>query len=214
MFVRKIKAQSRPLLHSIFCLFKQSNTFTSNKREDLSTQILLPGFKLTTSWVSLCCRRLLFFKKWANPGLFFIYFRLFKGTLQILQQIGMRKYPIYNAGIRSLVNLNSLLHQWDYLGAEGPKDVLFNRKMPLWVIQERGLGDGQTGIIFNLTLASCSLESNNIQSFITCPRVGNWTPIVSWPRSRVVNFLSSGWKINEVSWERIFIYHWTKLVIE
>ena len=78
MFVRKIKAQSRPLLHSIFCLFKQSNTFTSNKREDLSTQILLPGFKLTTSWVSLCCRRLLFFKKWANPGLFFIYFRLFK----------------------------------------------------------------------------------------------------------------------------------------
>ena len=156
----------------------------------------------------------IFFKKWANPGLFLIYFRLFKGTLQILQQIGMRKYPIYNAGIRSLVNLNSLLHQWDYLGAEGPKDVLFNRKMPLWVIQERGLGDSQTGIIFNLTLASCSLESNNIQSFITCPRVGNWTPIVSWPRSRVVNFLSSGWKINEVSWERIFIYHWTKLVIE
>ena len=90
MFVRKIKAQSRPLLHSIFWLFKQSNTFTSNKREDLSTQILLPGFKLTTSWVSLCCRRLLFFKKWANPGLFFIYFRLFQRTLQFLQQINVK----------------------------------------------------------------------------------------------------------------------------
>ena len=29
----------------------------------------------------------LFFKKWANPGLFFVYFPLFKQTLQILQQI-------------------------------------------------------------------------------------------------------------------------------
>ena len=28
-----------------------------------------------------------FLKKWANPGLFFVYFRLFKQTLQILQQI-------------------------------------------------------------------------------------------------------------------------------
>ena len=29
------------------------------------------------------------FFKWANPALFFIYFGLFKHTLQILQQIGM-----------------------------------------------------------------------------------------------------------------------------
>ena len=28
-------------------------------------------------------------KKWADPGLFFIYFRLFKHTLQSLRQIGM-----------------------------------------------------------------------------------------------------------------------------
>ena len=28
----------------------------------------------------------MFFKKWTNPGLFFIYFRLLKQTLQFLQQ--------------------------------------------------------------------------------------------------------------------------------
>ena len=32
-------------------------------------------------------------KKWANPGLFFIYFRLFKHTLQFLQQINVKKCP-------------------------------------------------------------------------------------------------------------------------
>ena len=32
-----------------------------------------------------------YFCKWANPGLFFIYFCLFKLTFQILQQIGMQK---------------------------------------------------------------------------------------------------------------------------
>ena len=30
---------------------------------------------------------------WANPGLFFIYFRLFKHTLQFLQQINVKKCP-------------------------------------------------------------------------------------------------------------------------
>ena len=35
-----------------------------------------------------------FLKKWANPGLFFIYFRIFKHTLQILQQIGVWKLSI------------------------------------------------------------------------------------------------------------------------
>ena len=34
-----------------------------------------------------------FFKKWASPGLFLIYFRLFKHTLQILQQINLKKCP-------------------------------------------------------------------------------------------------------------------------
>ena len=41
------------------------------------------------------------FLKWANPGLFFIYFHLFKHTFQILQQIQMSKivHPGYGAGI-------------------------------------------------------------------------------------------------------------------
>ena len=30
------------------------------------------------------------FKKWANPGLFLIYFNLFKHTLQFLQQINVK----------------------------------------------------------------------------------------------------------------------------
>ena len=34
-----------------------------------------------------------FLKKWANPDLFFIYFRLFKHTLQFLQQINVKKCP-------------------------------------------------------------------------------------------------------------------------
>ena len=33
------------------------------------------------------------FFKWANPGLFFIYFRLFKHALQFLQQINVNKCP-------------------------------------------------------------------------------------------------------------------------
>ena len=38
-----------------------------------------------------------------NPGLFLICFRLFKHTLQILQQIGMWKnvHPVYGAGIQT-----------------------------------------------------------------------------------------------------------------
>ena len=44
-----------------------------------------------------------FVKKWANPGLFLIYFCLFKLTLQILQQIGMWKnvHPVYRTGIQT-----------------------------------------------------------------------------------------------------------------
>ena len=33
------------------------------------------------------------FFKWASPGLFSLYFRLFKPTLQFLQQIHVNKYP-------------------------------------------------------------------------------------------------------------------------
>ena len=52
-----------------------------------------------------------FFKKWVNPGLFFIYF-VFSNTLKNLQQIHMWKnvYPIYGAGIKThdLWNLSLL----------------------------------------------------------------------------------------------------------
>ena len=34
-----------------------------------------------------------FFQKWADPGLFFIYFRLFKHKLQFFQQINVEKCP-------------------------------------------------------------------------------------------------------------------------
>ena len=44
------------------------------------------------------------FLKWAIPGIFFIYFRLFKQTKgTILQQINLQKYPVYGAGIRTHV---------------------------------------------------------------------------------------------------------------
>ena len=37
--------------------------------------------------------------KWAIPGLFLIYFRLFKHTLQFLQQINVKYlHPLYGAG--------------------------------------------------------------------------------------------------------------------
>ena len=53
-----------------------------------------------------------FYKKWAIPGLFFIYFCLFKHTLQILQQTGMWRnvHPLYGARIRThdLWNINLL----------------------------------------------------------------------------------------------------------
>ena len=43
-----------------------------------------------------------FFKKWAILGLFFVYFRLFKQTLQFLQQINVKNvHPVYGAGIRT-----------------------------------------------------------------------------------------------------------------
>ena len=35
----------------------------------------------------------LFLKKWAIPDLFLVYFRLFKQTIQFLQQIDVKKYP-------------------------------------------------------------------------------------------------------------------------
>ena len=49
--------------------------------------------------------RIFFYKKWANPGLFYLFiFGLFKQTsLQLLQQINVKNiHPVYGAGIRPL----------------------------------------------------------------------------------------------------------------
>ena len=43
------------------------------------------------SW--LTAERIVFIKKWAIPGLFFVNFRLFIQTLQFLQQINVKKCP-------------------------------------------------------------------------------------------------------------------------
>ena len=44
----------------------------------------------------------MFFLKWAIPGLFLIYFRLFKQTLQLLQQIHViNVHRVYGASIRT-----------------------------------------------------------------------------------------------------------------
>ena len=43
-----------------------------------------------------------FFKKWANTRLVFIYFRLFKQTIQFLQQLNVKNgRPVYGAGIQT-----------------------------------------------------------------------------------------------------------------
>ena len=44
----------------------------------------------------------LFLKKWANPGLFFIYFCPFKHTTQFLKQINVKNvHPVHGARIRT-----------------------------------------------------------------------------------------------------------------
>ena len=51
------------------------------------------------------------FFKWANHGLFFVYFSLFKQTLQFLWQIYAKKFhPVFCAGIRThnLLNVSLL----------------------------------------------------------------------------------------------------------
>ena len=56
-------------------------------------------------------QRLGFLKKWANPVLFFIHFRLFKRTLLFLQQINVKNVQsVYGAGIQThnLCNMSLL----------------------------------------------------------------------------------------------------------
>ena len=42
------------------------------------------------NYLAQLCQDVILFLKWANPGLFFVYFRLFKHTLQFLQQINVK----------------------------------------------------------------------------------------------------------------------------
>ena len=43
-----------------------------------------------------------FLKKWANPGLFFIYFRLFETHINFLHEINMKNvHSIYSAWIQT-----------------------------------------------------------------------------------------------------------------
>ena len=47
---------------------------------------------------------IIFFLNWANPGLFFVYFRSFQTNNTILQQINVKKchvHPVSGAGIRT-----------------------------------------------------------------------------------------------------------------
>ena len=64
---------------------------------------LIPSLKLKQFlWWGSGCGSVSFLKKWAIPGLSFIYFRLFKQTLQSLQQIKVTNvHPVYGAGIRT-----------------------------------------------------------------------------------------------------------------
>ena len=40
---------------------------------------------------------------WAIAGLFFVYFRLFKQTLQFIQQINVKNvFPVYGAGVEPM----------------------------------------------------------------------------------------------------------------
>ena len=49
---------------------------------------------LSPTFRALKIRKLLF-KKWANPGLFFIYLSLFKHKFQFLQQINVKMSILY-----------------------------------------------------------------------------------------------------------------------
>ena len=56
---------------------------------------------------------LLYFFKIGQPGLFFVYFLLFKQTIQLLQQVNVKKcqdHPVYSTWIRThnLSNMSRL----------------------------------------------------------------------------------------------------------
>ena len=92
---------------SLNCENKQKNLNFKKLAKFGHFYINLPAFQEQTYIANVQC----FFKKWANPGLFFVYFRLFKQTLQFLQQINVKNvHPVYSAGIRTLNLQNMSLH--------------------------------------------------------------------------------------------------------
>ena len=57
-------------------------------------------FKIHSKKLDFKC--LVFLKKWANTRLVFIYFRLFKQTIEFLQQLNVKNgRPVYGAGIQT-----------------------------------------------------------------------------------------------------------------
>ena len=68
--------------------------FLKKELHALTNVFLLSRFCLSYILsVCLFIKRPVSFFKWANPGLFFISFCLFKHTLQFLQQINVKKCP-------------------------------------------------------------------------------------------------------------------------
>ena len=65
-------------------------------------EVILAALPLLNQIGNQCDVGHLFFCKWAIPGPFFDYLRLFKQIIQFLQQINAKNvYPVYCAGIRT-----------------------------------------------------------------------------------------------------------------
>ena len=80
-----------------------------NDWENVTLRVFNASFSLAFTQLT----SLTFFKKWANPGLFFVYFRSFQTTIQFLQQINVKKclnvHLVYGAGIQNH-NLQNMSH--------------------------------------------------------------------------------------------------------
>ena len=74
---------------SLNCENKQKNLNFKKLAKFGHFYINLPAFQEQTYIANVQC----FFKKWANPGLFFVYFRLFKQTLQFFTTNKCEKCP-------------------------------------------------------------------------------------------------------------------------
>ena len=65
----------------------------------------------TADWHRIDFERKLLFKKWSIPGLFFMYFRLFKRTFQFVRQMYLKTvHPVYGTRIptHNLENMSLL----------------------------------------------------------------------------------------------------------